>query len=148
MGRIEKPSKNCPWNIHLTDRIESQIQVADSFKQELYNDFPPLDINDISTEETSGDEYEVNEMSCVRKWGNNNFKKSIYKNNQNYSNRSCYSKVQETKTNRKWDEKEEDLKIPLLQGSSHFIPVKFSDSFFRQFDLAMKLKKNELKKQS
>ena len=34
-----------------------------------------------------------------------------------------------------------------MQESSHFIPAKFSDSFFRQFDLAMKLRREELKKQ-
>ena len=34
-----------------------------------------------------------------------------------------------------------------MHKSSHFIPAQFSDSFFRQFDLAMKLKKDELKKQ-
>ena len=30
---------------------------------------------------------------------------------------------------------------------SHFVPTKFSDSFFKQFDLAMKLRREELKKQ-
>ena len=38
------------------------------------------------------------------------------------------------------------LKITLLQESLHFIPAKFSDSFFRQFNLAMKLRKEEPKK--
>ena len=31
--------------------------------------------------------------------------------------------------------------------ASHFIPAEFSDSFFKQFDLAMKMKREELKKQ-
>ena len=30
---------------------------------------------------------------------------------------------------------------------AHYVPTEFSSSFFRQFDLAMKLKKEELKKQ-
>ena len=43
--------------------------------------------------------------------------------------------------------KEKDSKITLTQESSHFVPAKFSDSFFKQFDLTMKLRKEELKKQ-
>ena len=31
--------------------------------------------------------------------------------------------------------------------SSHFVLVKYSDPFFRQFDLAIKLRRKELKKQ-
>ena len=34
-----------------------------------------------------------------------------------------------------------------MHESSHFMPAQFSDSFFRQFNLAMKLKKDELKRQ-
>ena len=34
-----------------------------------------------------------------------------------------------------------------MYESSHFIPAQFSKSFFRQFDLAMKLKKDGPKKQ-
>ena len=41
----------------------------------------------------------------------------------------------------------EGHKITLLQESSYFIPGKFGESFFRQFDVAMQLKKEELKKQ-
>ena len=46
-----------------------------------------------------------------------------------------------------WEQKEKDSKITLLCESSHFILAKFSDSFFTQFDLAMKLRREELKKQ-
>ena len=34
-----------------------------------------------------------------------------------------------------------------MQESDHYIPTEFSGNFFRQFDLAMKLKRDELKKQ-
>ena len=47
----------------------------------------------------------------------------------------------------KWEHKERDSKITLLHESSHFVPAKFGESFFRQFDLAMQLRKKELKKQ-
>ena len=40
-----------------------------------------------------------------------------------------------------------DSKITLLHESSHFVPAKFGESFFRQFHLAMQLRKEELKKQ-
>ena len=46
----------------LTCDVETQLQVTDSFKLEFpaYNS---RDINEISAEETSGDEQEVNEIS-------------------------------------------------------------------------------------
>ena len=56
---------------NLADRIESQIQVADSFKLDLTNDFSPVEVNEISTNKTSGNEYEINEVSWGKKWGNN-----------------------------------------------------------------------------
>ena len=40
-----------------------------------------------------------------------------------------------------------DSKITLTQESDHYVPTEFSGNFFRQFDLAMKLKHDELKKQ-
>ena len=35
----------------------------------------------------------------------------------------------------------------MTQESAHYIPTEFSSSFFKQFDLAMKLKWEELRKQ-
>ena len=35
----------------------------------------------------------------------------------------------------------------MTQESDHYVPTEFSGNFFRQFDLAMKLKRDELKKQ-
>ena len=35
----------------------------------------------------------------------------------------------------------------LTQESYHYVPTEFSGNFFKQFDLAMKLKREELKKQ-
>ena len=37
--------------------------------------------------------------------------------------------------------------ITLLHKSSHFIPARFGKSFFKQFDIAMHLQKEDLKKQ-
>ena len=44
---------------NLADRIESQIQVSDSFKLELTNNLSPVEVNEISADKTSGDEYEI-----------------------------------------------------------------------------------------
>ena len=40
-----------------------------------------------------------------------------------------------------------DSKITLTQESDHYIPSQFSGDFFMKFDLAMKLKQDELKEQ-
>ena len=39
------------------------------------------------------------------------------------------------------------MKITLTQESDHYVPTEFSSNFFRKFDLAMRLKRDELKKQ-
>ena len=85
---------------NFADRIESQLQVADSFKLELSNDYSTADINEISTEEASGDEFEVNEVNINGKWGyNNNYRKGNYGNNPNFSNKLHYnSRTQDNKT--------------------------------------------------
>ena len=44
-------------------------------------------------------------------------------------------------------QKPKDSKITLLQESDHYIPAQLSNDFFRKIDLAMKLKKEELKEQ-
>ena len=35
----------------------------------------------------------------------------------------------------------------MIQESDHYVPTEFSGNFFKQFDLAMKLKQEELKRQ-
>ena len=55
----------------LVNDIEKQLQVADSFKLE-FSSFPPVEVNEISVQESSGDELEVNKMSRGKRWGNNN----------------------------------------------------------------------------
>ena len=60
---MRNPPRTVQEAFNLADRIESQIQVADSFKLELTNDFSPVEVNEISTDKTSSDEYEINEVS-------------------------------------------------------------------------------------
>ena len=52
----------------LVIEIETQIQITESFKIDLSNDFPLVDINEISTEESSRDELVINEMFKGKKW--------------------------------------------------------------------------------
>ena len=44
-------------------------------------------------------------------------------------------------------QKPKDSKITLTQESDHYVPAQFSSDFFKKFDLAMKLKWDELKEQ-
>ena len=44
-------------------------------------------------------------------------------------------------------QKPKDSKITLTQESDHYVPTQFSSEFFKKFDLAMKLKWDELKEQ-
>ena len=46
----------------LASNIEKQLQVADSFKLE-FSSYPTIEVSEISTEESSGDELKVNEVS-------------------------------------------------------------------------------------
>ena len=39
------------------------------------------------------------------------------------------------------------MKITLTEESDHYVPAQFSSNFFKKFDLAMKLKWDELKEQ-
>ena len=48
---------------NLATRIETQIQVANSFKIELSSGYSALDINKINTCNTLCDELEINEVS-------------------------------------------------------------------------------------
>ena len=134
----------------LVSDVEKQLQVADSFKLE-FSSFPPVKVNEISVEESSGDELEVNEMSRGKKWGNNNNnynqKHSNFTNGHSFGNRPQHDKPQGSRQGKQWGQKSKDSKITLTQESAHFIPTEFSSSFFKQFDLAMKLKWEELRKQ-
>ena len=129
--------------------VEKQLQVADSFKLE-FPTYNSRDINEISAEETSGDEQEVNEIS-KKKWVSNSSshgQRCQNFNNNKYSNyRHQQQRPQEGRQYKQWTQKPKDSKITLLQESDHYIPAQLSSEFFRKIDLAMKLKKEELKEQ-
>ena len=102
----------------------------------------------MSADETSGDQFEINEMLRGKKWeNNNNYKHSNYNNNHNFNSRPQYNKTQDNKQGRPWGQKGKDSKITLIQESAHFVPTEFSNNFFKQIDLAIKIKQEGLKKQ-
>ena len=80
-SEMRNPPRTVQEVFDLAAQIETQIQVADSFKIDLNNDFPTVEINKISADESSNDKFEANEMSSGKKWGNN----SSYRTN-NYNN--------------------------------------------------------------
>ena len=130
--------------------MEKQLQVADSFKLE-FRTYHSREINEMSAEETSGDEQEINEIYKNRKWVNNsnsyNPKCQNFNNNRNSNYRHQQQQPQEGKQSKQWMQKPKDSKITLSQESDHYVPAQFSSEFFRKFDLAMKLKRDELKEQ-
>ena len=83
-AEMRNPHRTVQEAFKLADNIESQLQVADSFKLELSNNFSLVEVNEISAGETSSDEFEVNEMFRGKKWGNNsNYKRYNPNNNHN-----------------------------------------------------------------
>ena len=62
-AEMRNPPHTVQEAFNLAERIKSQIQVADSLKLELTNDFLPVEVNEISADETSGNEFEINEVS-------------------------------------------------------------------------------------
>ena len=100
---------------------------------------------------SSGDELEVNEMSRGKRWGNNNNynqKHSNFSNSHNFGNRPQHNKPLDNQQGKQWGQKSKDSQNYIDPGVSplHTL-LEFNSSFFKQFDLAMKLKWEELRKQ-
>ena len=147
-AEMRHPPSTVERAFELACNVEKQLQVADSFKLEFpaYNS---REVNEISAEESSGDEQEINEIS-KKKWLSNSNPHGQRRQNFNnkYSNyRHQQQRPQEGRQHKQWTQKPKDSKITLSQESDHYIPAKLSSEFFRKIDLAMKLKKEELKEQ-
>ena len=54
----------------LASYMEKQLQVADSFKLD-FPSYPSRELNEMSAEEMSGDEQELNEITRNKKWVSN-----------------------------------------------------------------------------
>ena len=105
----------------------------------------------MSAEESSGDKYEVNEVTRNGKWVSNSSsysqKRPNSNNNQSNSHRYQQQWPQEGKQTKHWTQKQKDSKITLTQESNHYVPGQFSGNFFKKFNLAIRLKWDELKEQ-
>ena len=149
-AEMRHPPSTVERAFELACDVEKQLQVADSFKLE-FPAYHSREINEMSTEETSGDEQEINEIYKNRKWVNNsnsyNSKRQNFNSNRSSNYRQQQQQPQEGKQSKQWTQKSKDSKITLSQESDHYIPAQFSSEFFRKFDLAMKLKRDELKEQ-
>ena len=77
---------------YLTTRIETQIQVANSFKMELSSGYSALDFNEINICDTSCDKLEINEVSKSNKWNSGNYRRGGYSTNLNFGNKNQYNK--------------------------------------------------------
>ena len=148
-AEMRHPPSTVERAFELACDVEKQLQVADSFKLE-FPTYNSRDINEISAEETSGDEQEINEIS-KKKWVSNSSSHGQrcqnFNNNRNSNYRHHQQWPQEGRQYKQWMQKPKDSKITLSQESDHYIPAQLSSEFFRKIDLAMKLKKEELKEQ-
>ena len=66
-AEIRQPPSNVQKAFKLVSNVEKQLQVADSFKLEFAS-YPAVEVNEISTEESSGDELKVNEVARGKRW--------------------------------------------------------------------------------
>ena len=84
----------------LASDVEKQLQVTNSFKLD-FPTYPSRELNEMSAEETSGDEQKVNEIARNKKWVSNsssyNQKHQNLNNNQNSSYRHQQQWPQENK---------------------------------------------------
>ena len=132
-AEMRQPSSLVQKAFKLANDVEKQLQVMDSFKLEFPN-FSPVEVNEISVEESSGDEFEVNEMSSGKRWGNNNnnnHKHSNFSNSHSFGNRPQHNKPQDNRQDKPWGQKGKDSKITLTQESAHFVPCRIQQQFLQ-----------------
>ena len=92
-AEMRQPPSTVQKAFKLANDMEKQLQVADSSKLEFSN-FSPVEVNEINAEESSGEEFEVNEMSRGKRWGSNNNNKqkcSTFSNSHSFGNRPQYN---------------------------------------------------------
>ena len=87
---MRHPPNTVERAFELASDVEKQLQVTDSFKLD-FPTYPSRELNEMSAEEASGDEQEINEIARNKRWvnnsGNYNQKCSNFNNNHNNSYR-------------------------------------------------------------
>ena len=85
-AEMRHPPNTVERAFKLASDMEKQLQVTDSFKLD-FPTYPSRELNEIS-EETSGDEQEINEISRNKKWVSNS---SSYNQKCTNFNNNCHS---------------------------------------------------------
>ena len=67
---MRHPPNTVERAFELANDVEKQLQVADSFKLD-FPTYPSRELNEMSVEESSGDEHEVNEIARNKRWVSN-----------------------------------------------------------------------------
>ena len=102
---MQHPPNTVERAFELARDVEKQIQVTDSFKLD-FPTYPSRELNEMSAEETSGDEQEVNEIARNKRWVSNsgtyNQKCSNFNNSCNSSYRNQQQHPQENKQTKQW----------------------------------------------
>ena len=80
---MRHPPNTVERAFELANDMEKQLQVTDGFKLD-FPTYPSRELNEMSAEETSGDEQEINEISRNKKWVSNS--SSYNQNCQNFNN--------------------------------------------------------------
>ena len=97
-AEMRHPPNTVERAFELANDVEKQLQVTDSFKLD-FPTYPSRELNEMSVEESSGDEQEVNEIARNKRWvsnqGSYNCKHSNANNNGHNSN---YRLQQQTTT--------------------------------------------------
>ena len=88
-AEMRHPPNTVERAFELANDVEKQLQVTDSFKLD-FPTYPSRELNEMSTEESSGDEHEINEITRNKRWvsnpGSYNHKNSNANNNSRNSN--------------------------------------------------------------
>ena len=109
---MRNPPNTVERAFKLANDVEKQLQVADSFKLD-FPTYPSRELNEMTAEDSSGDENEVNEIARNKRWvsnpGSYNHKHSNTSNNSRNSNyRFQQQQPHETKQPKQWSQKPKD----------------------------------------
>ena len=114
---------------------------------ELNSNFTLADINEISADETSSDEFEVNEVSRGKRWNNNNYRKSGYNNNEISAIKlDTTTKPRKTSQVINGNTRRGMQKLPSYRNHHISFLQNLVSPFSGNLNVAMQLKKEELKK--
>ena len=86
-AEMRHPPNTVERAFELANDMEKQLQVTDSFKLD-FPTCPSRELNEMSAEESSGDEHEVNEITRNKRWVSNpgSYNRSYNRNSKHFNN--------------------------------------------------------------